>query len=148
MATPNKKPSRDVTAVYFLAGIPIWIIIALALSCLTRIMQGMTGAQPINLLTMMPSHLIIAYFTLSFIVALTVTDLMIRIFFAVVAHLLLVASIVAVVQPEFSHDEQAGRQADVLRIVICFYAALFLPWIVLWVKFAIKGNSTGSRILR
>jgi L-asparagine transporter-like permease len=125
MTTPNKKRSRDFTAIYFLVGIPVWVIIALSLDSLTRIMEGMTGAQPTKLLTTMPSHLIIAYFVFSFVVAITVTDRTFRLWFAILIHLPLVASMIAAVQPDFSGAKPGdiGRSSHrVLLLCCCLFA--------------------------
>jgi chromate transport protein ChrA len=119
-------------------------------------MSGMTGAGgefgniPRTLFTM-PSCFVLAYFALSFAVALVVASRAWRFWFACLAHSLLAASIVAIVLPALSGDKDAAQIRTLICITLLLYGFLFAPWIIIWRLFVKRGReaeTNGSRTLQ
>lgn len=138
----------------FLVGIPVWAVTALLLDGLNRACSsfawsdgaGMSAARPV--LMSPASHFIFGYFVFSFIAAVMTKTRRWRFRLAVPAHLLLVASIVAVVLPDYlmggSSPGVVPSEAVVLTLL---YAVFFIPWFIAWVKLLLGGTESAAQNL-
>lgn len=135
-------------------GIPVWAATALVLDGLNRACSSFAwsdgaGTGATRPVLMSPaSHLIFGYFIFSFIAAVTTKTRQWRFRLTVPAHLLLVASIVAVVLPDYlrggSSPGVVPSEAVVLTLV---YTVFFMPWLIAWVKLLLRGTESAAQNL-
>lgn len=134
------KPSNYNAAIRFAIGIPIWIGVTFLLDGLGKKMEGLTGAVPSRSIATWPSYCVLSYFAFSFLSAVTTTTRKWRLRLGCLTHLFLLASIIAGVFPMLGR-RRSGDIADGVFTLVFVYFVFFVPWIITWVKFILKGNS-------
>ena len=121
------------SAIFFFAGILIWIATAVFLEALGRAMEGMTGSSPTGVVASPASLLIIAYFVFSALIVLCVPSRGWRCRLALLVHVLLIRSILADLRPILldQHRPMREKTERVLTLAV-IYLIYFSPWIIAW----------------
>jgi len=136
---PVGEVSTYDAATRFFIGIPAWISIAFLVDALGRGAEGMTGGSDQRMITTLPSHLILGYFVFSFLCATTTETRKWRLRLGCFAYLFLVGSFASSVIPNIQHTPSSDVP-DSIAILVLLYSLIFLPWVIVWIKFIFKGN--------
>ncbi len=92
-----------------------------------------------RMITTLPSHFILGYFLFSFLCALSTETRNWRLRLGCLAQLILVASFVSSIVPDLAHTP-ARDLPDSIAILVLIYLVLFVPWLVIWAKFILRGQ--------